>query len=113
MLSKKEIEFMEHWESVREEYATLKSKIKRGLPMSLLFSLPILFSIAAVQMLSPEWYTKLSQSAMNATSPILFAVILIIFFFSIARMHFKWEMNEQLFQELKQKKQPSNNPTQS
>ena len=112
MLSKKEMDFIKHWEVVREEYSTLKSKIVRGLPMSLLFSLPILFSVVGVELLSPDWFTKLSQSAMSATWPILFSVILIIFFFSIARMHFKWEMNEQLYQELKQKKQ-NNNPIQS
>lgn len=81
MLSKKEIEFMNHWESVREEFGTIKSKIVRGLPMSLLFSLPILFSIVGVELLSPDWFTKLSQSAMSATWPILISVILIIFFF--------------------------------
>ena len=30
MLSQKEIDFIEHWEVVRLEYSTLKSKIIRG-----------------------------------------------------------------------------------
>ncbi|MFT3907802.1 MAG: hypothetical protein QM737_00120 [Ferruginibacter sp.] len=77
------------------------SKLSRGLPMACLFGLPIIFSIALVYFLSPEWYTKISQAAAGSTGMILISVIIFILFFSYFRMHFKWEMNEQLYQELK------------
>ena len=103
MITEAEKKFIAHWETVRVEYSSMKSKLLRGLPAAILFTLPILFSIVAVQWLSPDWFTKLSQKAIGATWPIIISLIVIIFFFSLARMHFKWEMNEQLFKELKNK----------
>ena len=103
MTKDEERKFIAHWETVRVEYSTLRSKMIRGLPAAILFTLPILVSIVLVQWLSPDWFTKLSQKAMSSTWPIIISLIVIVFFFSIARMHFKWEMNEQLFNEIKNK----------
>jgi hypothetical protein len=103
MLTEKEIAFMNHWESVRKAQSSFSSKLLRGLPMAMFFGLPILFSIAAVYFLSPEWYTKISQQADHSTLVVLIAVCIAVFFFSFMRMHFKWEMNEQLYDELKYK----------
>ena len=100
MLSQKEIEFVNHWKTVRVEHSSFSSKMKRGLPMAILFSMPIIFSIAAVYFFSPEWYTKVGQKASSSFSPIFIAVFICILFFAYFRMHFKWEMNEQLYQEL-------------
>ncbi len=104
MLSPKEIEFINHWQSVRVEHSSFGSKMKRGLPMAILFSMPIIFSIAAVYFFSPEWYTKIGQKASSSFTPIFIAVFICILFFAYFRMHFKWEMNEQLFQELMARK---------
>lgn len=104
MLTQKEQEFVNHWEMVRVQYSEPISKFLRGLPMALLFTFPILISLALVYQLSPEWYTKISQSAGSSFSAIVIALILVVFFFSYMRMHFKWEMNEQTYQELLQKK---------
>ncbi len=103
MLSEKEIKFLRHWETTREKERSFVSKFVRGLPMAILFGLPILFSIALVYFLSPEWYTKISQAAAGSSGIILFSVFIFIGFFSYFRMHFKWEMNDQLYQELKKK----------
>ena len=70
--------------------------------MAMLFGLPILASVVVVYFLSPEWYTKVSRSITQVTVTVIIAVILFMLFFSFTRMHFKWEMNEQLYQELKQ-----------
>jgi ABC-type multidrug transport system permease subunit len=107
MLTEKELKFIEEWELVREEYSSFSSKLKRGLPMAILFSLPIFFSIVIVFFLSPEWYTKIGQKAGSSFYAIIFAILIIILFFSYFRMHFKWELNEQLFEELKIKKNKS------
>src|SRR4051812_19008245 len=105
MLSEKEIKFLQHWELVREKESSFKSKLFRGLPMASLFGLPIIFSIAIIYFLSPEWYTKISQAAAGSTGTILISVIILILFFSYFRMHFKWEMNEQFYIQLKARKQ--------
>src|SRR4051812_15655689 len=101
MFSEKEIAFMRHWEIVRERESRFMSKLGRGLPMAMLFGFPIILSLTAVYILSPEWYTKISQAAAGSVGTLMVAVIIIILFFSYFRMHFKWEMNEQLYTELK------------
>ena len=101
MLSEKEYQFIRHWEEVRVEYSKLSSKLLRGLPMALLFSLPVVILIAVVYFFSPDWYSKISKTTGSSMDAILIALIFIILFFSVARMHFKWEMNEQLYNELK------------
>jgi glucan phosphoethanolaminetransferase (alkaline phosphatase superfamily) len=104
MLSEKEEQFIQYWSAVREKESLAKTKLSRGLPMAFLFSLPILLSVAAVYLYAPEWYTKLSKQ-MGSLSAVFVAVFGCILFFAFFRMHFKWEMNEQLYQELRQKKQ--------
>lgn len=107
MLTEKEKKFLVHWENVRDHESRFASKLLKGLPMAMIFGLPVLFSIALVYLLSPEWYTKISQQASSSTPVILVAVFLSILFFSFVRMHFKWEMNEQLYMELKSKQKRS------
>ncbi len=60
--------------------------------------------IALVYFLSPEWYTKISKFTGSSTIAIFLSLFIITMFFSVTRMHFKWEMNEQLFKELTSKK---------
>jgi hypothetical protein len=103
MLTAKEQSFIVRWEQVRERESHFMSKLIGGLPMAFLFGLPILFSIVLVYWLSPSWYTKVASRINSGTVVILIAVLLIILFFSFTRMHFKWEMNEQLYLELKAK----------
>ena len=104
MLSQKEIEFINYWEAVRLKHSTISSKFTRGLPMALLFSLPIFFSLVLVYFISPEWYTKISQKASGESMMIVLSLLMIIIFFSFVRMHFNWEMNEQAYKELIEKK---------
>lgn len=106
MLSEKEMEFVKYWEAVRIQRSKFSSKFSSGLPMAVLFTLPIIFSIVLVYLFSPEWYTKISQKANGSFFAIIISLFLIIIFFSFARMHFKWEMNEQLYLELKSKLKP-------
>lgn len=98
---------MNHWEIVREKESRFISKLLRGLPVAMLFGLPVILSLLAVYVLSPEWYTKISQAASGVLGTLIIAVIITILFFSYFRMHFKWEMNEQLYQELKSRQNNS------
>ena len=101
MISEKDKQFITYWEATKDEKATISSKLINGLPMAFLFFSPILLSILAVYFFSDEWYTKISKTTPGMFITIIMAVIIAILFFAYFRMHYKWEMNEQLYQELK------------
>jgi hypothetical protein len=103
MLSEEEKHFLDYWKDVREIHSSFSSKLKRGLPMAIIFASTILVSILLVYALSPDWFTKISQKAKGAFLPILIAIIGSVFFFAYVRMHFLWERNEEAYQAIKQK----------
>jgi len=103
MLSDSEKRFISHWEKVRLPYSTTISKFKRGLPIALIFGGSLFLSLIGVYFLSPEWYTKISQRANSSVFAIIIGLFLSVLFFAYFKMHFKWEMDEQLFNELNAK----------
>jgi hypothetical protein len=103
MLSDQEIKFLSYWEQNRDRENTFNRKLIGGLPMALIFSLPIVLSIVVVRLFLPEWYTKISKTSSGTFITIIFAMIIVALFYSFFRMQYKWEMNEQLYQELKSK----------
>lgn len=103
MLSEKDKQFIIYWEKVREKQNTIEGKLLNGLPMALLFSLPIILLLFAVYLFFPEWYTKVSNTSTGTFITIVIALFISILFFAYFRMHYKWELNEQLYQELKSK----------
>ncbi|CAN5515741.1 hypothetical protein BH11BAC3_BH11BAC3_24980 [soil metagenome] len=107
MISEKEIKFLRYWERNREIESTFLSKLTRGFPMALLFGLPIILSIVVVRIFFPDWYMKISQTSPGMFITAVIAMIIIILFYSFFRMQFKWEMNEQLYKELKSKENKS------
>jgi membrane protease YdiL (CAAX protease family) len=119
MISDKDRNFLIYWETVRERESSFKHKMLSGLPMALMFGLPILLFFGVVKIFFPAWFTtashkqaeiplpewsakfmKLSSGDIAAT---FVAVVIVILFFSYFRMQYKWEMNEQLYKELKSK----------
>ncbi|MFM6924032.1 MAG: hypothetical protein ACKOU7_00890 [Ferruginibacter sp.] len=108
MLSEKDKEFILYWEQVREARKSFSVKLTSGLPVAALFSVPILLFIAVIYLFLPEWYTKVSARMPGSVATIVVAVIICMFFFSYFRMQYKWEMNEQLYQELKSKENKQN-----
>ncbi len=103
MLTKEEQNFMTYWEQNRDEHSGFISKLLRGLPMAMVFGIPILLFVAVVYLFFPEWYTKVSMAIAGTVPTIIVAVVIAIIFYAFTRMHFKWEMNEQLYRELQQK----------
>ena len=71
--------------------------------MACMFGLPILLLIACVYLFLPEWYTKISKTSPETFLIVTIAVFIAILFYAFTRMHFKWEMNEQLYKEIKYK----------
>ena len=100
MLSDSEKKFMQRWETERDRLQSVSGKLISGLPVALLFSLPIIMSVILIWFFSPKWYTKISNTAPGTFLTILIAVILCIVFFSYFRMYHIWETNEQLYSEL-------------
>lgn len=105
MLTEKEISFIEYWEKEREIQSSFSSKLMRGLPMAIMFGMPIILFILVVYLWFPDWYTKISGTSTGSFVMVVIAVLISIIFFSYFRMHFKWEMNDQLYTELKLKQQ--------
>lgn len=103
MLAEREEQFLIFWEKERLKQNGVIARILAGLPMAMLFGLPILILILAIYIYFPEWYTKISNTSTGTFVTIVIAVILCIIFFSYFRMSYKWELNEQIYQELKTK----------
>ena len=109
MISEKEIEFLRYWENRREIESTFVSKLTRGLPMALLFGLPIVLSVLLVKIFIPDWFMKISQTSPGTFITVIIAMFIVIMFYAFFRMQYKWEMNEQLYKELKSKQNKTGN----
>ena len=107
MITEKDRQFLRYWERIRDSENTFSSKISRGLPMAFLFGMPIILSVVAVRLFVPDWYMKISKTTPGAFITVIIAMILVILFYAYFRMQYKWEMNEQLYQELKFKENKS------
>ena len=109
MLNEQEIKFLHYWEQNRERENTFTRKLTGGLPMALIFSMPIVLSVVVIRLFLPEWYTKISKTTPGTFITIIFAMIVVALFYSFFRMQYKWEMNEQLYKELKAKERSIKN----
>ena len=101
MLTDDETRFLAYWDKNRDLHNTFLSKLIRGLPMACVFGLPILLLILCVYLFMPEWYTKISKTSSSTFFVVVVGVLVAIIFYAFVRMHFKWEMNEQQYKELK------------
>jgi hypothetical protein len=125
MLTEKDREFIAYWEQARARESSFKYKLLTGLPVALMFGLPILICFAVVKIFFPSWFTTATYKQTDVTLPewsakfmkltagdmitAFIAVVIVILFFSYFRKHYKWEMNEQLYKELKSKEKKTTN----
>ncbi|RXK57698.1 hypothetical protein ESA94_19425 [Lacibacter luteus] len=98
MLSQEDKEFLTWWEANNKREKKLITQLSVGLPLGLAFGFPILLSV-----LFRGWYKNMPYVSGSQLTVILIAVLLIIVFYAIFRMRFKWELNEQRYNELKEK----------
>ncbi len=98
MLSAEEKEFMQWWEQNRNKEKKLLSQLTIGLPLGLAFGFPILLSV-----MFRGWYKNMPYVSGAQLTIILIAVLLVVVFYGIFKMRFKWEMHEQRYLELQQK----------
>lgn len=99
MLSAEEKEFVHWWEANRLKEKRLLKQLSIGLPLGLAFGFPILLSV-----LFRGWYKNMPYVSGSQLTIIMIAVLLIVVFYAIFRMRFKWEINEQRYNEMKEKK---------
>ena len=98
MLNKDEKLFLEFWEKNRNKQKNLLYQLASDLPSGLLFALPVLVAV-----IFHDWYKTMVYISTSQVIVIIIGVIGIAVFFSVFRMKFKWEHNEQLYKELKYK----------
>ena len=104
MINEREEQFIQYWEQNRDLLKRPASKLMRGIPVAILFVLPILIVIIAVYIFNPDWYTKVAPMYSGTFTAIFVALFICILFIAYFRMQFKWESNEQMYHELLQKK---------
>ena len=96
MLSKDEKLFMEYWEKNRDKQKHFIYQLLGGLPVGLIFALPVLVAV-----IFHNWYKSMTYISGSQVIVIIIGVLGVAVFFAIFRMKFKWENNEQLYKELK------------
>ncbi len=101
MLTEEEKKFLQYWEQNRDQQAAFSSKLLRGLPRALLFSMPIILSVVVVRLFFPDWYAKISKTSPGMLTTAVIAVLLIALFYAFFRNHVRWENHEQQYRELK------------
>ena len=99
MLTNEEQKFIDYWAKKRVENKLNPFFFARGFVVGIILSLLVLVSIGA------DWYKRATMDANTKLNPLVLfiALLLITLFLAIFYNSFKYEQNEQFFQELKQK----------
>lgn len=99
MLSEHEKLFVDYWEKNREREGKLANQILQGIPLGLLFSMPVLLLVFT----SRFWFKRADMLLAAKTNPwvLIIAVFLITVFFAAFYKRHKWDMKEQQYLELK------------
>jgi pilus assembly protein TadC len=100
MLTKDEKLFLEYWEKNREKEKHFMRQLAAGLPIGLVFALPVLAAV-----IFHNWYKSMTYISGSQIIVIIIGVLGVAVFFAIFRMRVKWENNEQLYKELKFRKE--------
>lgn len=101
MLDPKEKLFVDYWEKNREKEHGFFYQVLTGIPVGLLFALPIVFLLFS----SRYWFKRADMVANSELSaPVLIACIVIIaVFVGVVYKRHQWEMKDQQYKELKVK----------
>lgn len=100
MLTKDERLFIEYWEKNRDNEKRFFRQLTYGSPWGLVFALPVLVAV-----IFHDWYKNMIPISKSLLILIIITVLCIAVFYSLFRMRFKWEANEQFYKELKFKEQ--------
>lgn len=101
MLSADEKAFIKYWEENRGKTKHWTSHLKTGFLYGLIFALPILINYLS------GWFTNIRFYLPGTLLFISIAVTGVVFFFAIFYQRYRWERNEQLYEELRAKEKNS------
>ena len=102
MLTENEQFFVDSWEKIRDHEKKLSTRILRGIPLGLLFSMPVMIVLFTGRF----WYKRADMILYTKTSPwvLIISIFIITVLFAAFYRYHKWEMKEQQYQELLRKK---------
>jgi L-cystine uptake protein TcyP (sodium:dicarboxylate symporter family) len=102
-LTEKELAFITYWENHRLKEKKFLNQLLVGLPLGILFGMPILINFFL------GWYKRAEMVANTQLNPVILitAIVLIIVFIAIFSRRHKWEMKEQYYLELKARERAS------
>lgn len=96
MLTKEEESFIEYWEKNSEKEKNIWRRFMYGSPWGLIFALPILLAV-----IFHDWYKNMVYISPTLITLIIICIIGIAVFFTLFSMQFKWDRNQQIYEELK------------
>ena len=101
MLNQKEKLFVEYWELNRMKEKNIFYQLLTGLPIGLLFALPIIFILFTAR----YWFKRADIVANAELNPVILvaAVLMIATFIAVLYKRHQWDMKEQQYNELKVK----------
>jgi hypothetical protein len=101
MTNEREKLFIEYWERRRDREGNFLFQLLSGLPVGLLFALPIMFILFS----GKYWFKRADMVANSQLSPavMVMAVVLIATFMAVLYKRHQWEMKEQQYREFKKK----------
>jgi membrane protein YdbS with pleckstrin-like domain len=107
MLTEEEQKFIIYWEDNRLKEKKKLKQLLLGLPIGLLFTLPVLLLLFSGR----YWYRKADMIANTKLNPVvlLIAIMIIVIFVAVFYKQHEWEMKEQQYLELKAKKKKNAN----
>lgn len=102
-LTEEERKFIAYWEKERLRQKKIFYQFWVGLPLGLLFALPILVNF----LLGRFWYRRADAVGNSQFNPMVLvvAVVGIAVFVAIFQKKFKWDQQEQRYQEFKAKEE--------
>ena len=91
--------FVEYWEARRSKEKSLVYQVLTGLPIGLLFGIPIILVLFSGRF----WYKRADMVANSESSTIILmiAILLIALFVAVIYKRHQWEMKEQQYLEIK------------
>lgn len=100
-MEEREITFLRYWEANREREKKWQYQLKVGIPIGLLFSLPIIIIVFTGR----YWYVRADMEANASLNPtlLIICVVIIAVFVAIFYKRHQWDMKEQQYKELKAK----------
>ena len=98
MVTQEELRFLDYWKNRREKESLLRYQLLKGLPIGLLFALPVIGIVLTARL----WYKRADMVAISSLSPfiLLIAIVCITTFVAVFYKRVQWEKREQQYQEL-------------